>query len=48
MASSGSLAMRHQHAAEAAAEQGIASFEPAYLKLANAGDANAIVEITGQ
>lgn len=45
---SGSLAMWHQRAAEAAAEQGIASFEPAYLKLANAGDANAIVEITGQ
>ncbi len=47
-ATSGSLAMWHDRAAEVAAEQGITSFEPAYLKLANAGDANAIVEITGE
>ncbi len=44
----GSLAMWHDRAVEAAAEQGITSFEPVYLKLANAGDANAIVEITGE
>lgn len=32
---------------EAAREHGIVDFEPGYLKLANAGDAHAVVEITG-
>ncbi|KRG70906.1 PepSY-associated TM helix domain-containing protein [Pseudoxanthomonas dokdonensis] len=36
-----------QRATDTALEQGVASFEPAYMKLANAGDANATIEITG-
>lgn len=47
-AAAGSLAMWHRRAIEVAAEQGIAQFEPAYLKLAHAGDANATIEITGE
>ncbi|WP_440222423.1 PepSY-associated TM helix domain-containing protein [Dokdonella sp. MW10] len=43
----GSLALWAQRASEVAHERGLASFEPAYLKLVNAGDANAVVEITG-
>ncbi|WP_411832275.1 PepSY-associated TM helix domain-containing protein [Pseudoxanthomonas mexicana] len=44
----GGVAMWHARAREVAAEQGIAGFEPAYLKLTHAGDANAIVEVTGE
>ncbi|MET0656440.1 MAG: PepSY-associated TM helix domain-containing protein [Pseudoxanthomonas sp.] len=44
----GSLAMWHARSVEIAMRQGQASFEPAYLKLANAGDRNAVVEITGE
>ncbi|HEY0230814.1 MAG TPA: PepSY-associated TM helix domain-containing protein [Dokdonella sp.] len=43
----GSLALWQARSIEAAHAQGIETFEPAYLKLANAGDANAVVEITG-
>jgi len=43
----GSLALWRQRAIETAAQQGIDRFEPVYLKLAHAGDANAVVEITG-
>ena len=43
----GSLAMLHARAIAVANDQGQARFEPAYLKLANAGDANAVIEITG-
>ncbi len=46
-ARTGSLAMLHARAIAVAHEQGQAVFEPAYLKLANAGDANATIEITG-
>ncbi len=35
-------------AREVARAQGVANFEPAYLKLANGGDANATIEITGE
>ena len=35
-------------ALEVARAQGVANFEPAYLKLANGGDANATIEITGE
>lgn len=44
----GSLAMWRERAIEIARARGVAEFEPAYLKLANAGDANATVEITGE
>lgn len=44
----GPMALWHQRAIDEARAQGMASFEPAYLKLANAGDANAVVEITGE
>lgn len=44
----GSLAMWSERSVQVARERGIAAFEPAYLKLANAGDANAVVEITGE
>ena len=44
----GSLAMWHERSVAIAREQGIEEFEPAYLKLANAGDANATVEVTGE
>lgn len=44
----GPLAMWHARATETALAQGLESFEPAYLKLANAGDAAAVVEITGE
>ncbi|GAA5067159.1 PepSY-associated TM helix domain-containing protein [Lysobacter panacisoli] len=44
----GSLAMWQARSIEIARAQGLESFEPAYLKLANAGDANATVEITGE
>src|SRR5690349_9564776 len=37
----GSLAMWRDRSLAIAREQGVADFEPAYLKLANAGDANA-------
>src|SRR3546814_2623772 len=33
---------------EVARAQGIDDFEPSYLKLANAGDRNAVVEVTGE
>ncbi|WP_101925864.1 MULTISPECIES: PepSY-associated TM helix domain-containing protein [Luteimonas] len=36
-----------RRARQAALAQGLDAFEPAYLKLANAGDANAVIEITG-
>jgi hypothetical protein len=45
---SGQLAMWHARSIEVAREQGVQDFEPAYLKLANAGDANAVVEVTGE
>lgn len=44
----GSLAMWSARSIEIARERGLAGFEPAYLKLANAGDASATVEITGE
>lgn len=44
----GQLAMWHARSIEVAREQGLQDFEPAYLKLANAGDANAVVEVTGE
>jgi len=47
-AASGSLALWQQRAIETAAQQGIDTFEPVYLKLAHAGDANAVVEISGK
>ena len=44
----GSLAMLHARSVEVARAQGLASFEPAYFKLAHAGDANATIEISGE
>lgn len=44
---SGSLGMLYARAIAVARDQGQKRFEPAYLKLANAGDANAVIEITG-
>ena len=44
----GQLAMWHARSIEVARAQGVHDFEPAYLKLANAGDANAVVEVTGE
>ena len=44
----GTLSMWHARSIEVALQQGQASFEPAYLKLANAGDRNAVVEVTGE
>lgn len=44
----GTLAMWHARSIALAREAGLADFEPAYLKLANAGDVNAVVEITGE
>lgn len=44
----GKLAMWHARSVEAALAQGQRAFEPAYLKLANAGDRNAVVEVTGE
>ncbi|MGH8158306.1 MAG: PepSY-associated TM helix domain-containing protein [Rhodanobacter sp.] len=41
------LAMWHARAIEVAREQGVTDFTPGYLKLAHAGDAHAVVEITG-
>ncbi|MBB1088745.1 PepSY domain-containing protein [Lysobacter sp. SG-8] len=46
-APTGPMAMWHARSVEVARERGLADFEPAYLKLANAGDAHAIVEVTG-
>jgi uncharacterized iron-regulated membrane protein len=43
----GSMAMWHARSIEVARTEGESDFEPAYLKLANAGDANAVIEITG-
>jgi len=42
------LAELHARALQVAADQGVRGFEPAYLKLAHAGDANATLEITGE
>ena len=42
------LAELHARSLQVAASQGVRGFEPAYLKLANAGDANATIEITGE
>jgi len=42
------LASWHARSIEVAREQGITNFTPAYLKLAHAGDAHAVVEITGR
>ncbi|HEY0178740.1 MAG TPA: PepSY-associated TM helix domain-containing protein [Dokdonella sp.] len=42
------LALWHARAIEAARRRGVAGFEPAYLKLDHAGDANGVVEITGR
>ena len=44
----GTLAMWHARSVEVALQQGQAAFEPAYLKLANATDRNAVVEVTGE
>jgi uncharacterized iron-regulated membrane protein len=41
------LASWHARAIAVAAEHGVADFVPGYLKLAHAGDAHAVVEITG-
>ncbi|WP_158885713.1 PepSY-associated TM helix domain-containing protein [Rhodanobacter sp. L36] len=41
------LAQWYARSIELARAQGVDDFEPAYLKLANAGDAHAVVEITG-
>ncbi|GAB3305906.1 PepSY-associated TM helix domain-containing protein [Luteimonas notoginsengisoli] len=46
--SAGSLAMWRTRSIEVARAQGIHDFEPSYLKLANAGDRNAVVEVTGE
>lgn len=46
-AAGGSLAMWRTRSIEAARAQGVEDFEPSYLKLANAGDRNAVVEVTG-
>src|SRR3546814_480158 len=43
-----SLAMWRARSIEVARAQGIDDFEPSYLKLANAGDRNAVVEVTGE
>lgn len=43
----GSLAMWQARSVEVALQRGEKDFKPAYLKLANAGDANAVVEMTG-
>lgn len=43
----GTLALWHARAVEEATRDGVVAFEPHYLKLANAGDAHAIVEVTG-
>ena len=48
MATPASLESWHARSIEVARAQGLAAFEPAYLKLANAGDANAVVEVTGE
>ena len=42
------LADLHARSLQVARDQGVQGFEPAYLKLANAGDANATIEITGE
>ena len=47
-AAPGSLRELHARALEVARAQGVTDFEPAYLKLANGGDANATIEITGE
>ncbi len=47
-AAPGSLRELHARALEVARAQGVADFEPAFLKLANGGDANATIEITGE
>jgi uncharacterized iron-regulated membrane protein len=44
----GGLAMWHARAQEEARKQGLQAFEPVYMKLTHAGDANAVVEITGE
>jgi uncharacterized iron-regulated membrane protein len=44
----GKLAMWHARSVQAALQKGQLAFEPAYLKLANAGDRNAVVEVTGE
>jgi len=43
-----SLAQWRSRAIAAARAHGLDAFEPSYLKLANAGDAHAVVEITGR
>ncbi|MGY0799716.1 PepSY-associated TM helix domain-containing protein [Lysobacter sp. A286] len=43
-----SLAQWHARSVATARENGIDDFEPAYLKLQHGGDANAVVEITGE
>jgi uncharacterized iron-regulated membrane protein len=43
----GSLASWSARSIEVARDRGVANFVPGYLKLANAGDAHAVVEITG-
>ena len=44
----GKLTMWHARSVEIALAQGQRAFEPAYLKLTNAGDRNAVVEVTGE
>lgn len=47
-APAGSLAMWRARSIEVARARDIDDFEPSYLKLANAGDRNAVVEVTGE
>jgi len=47
-ASMGALSGWVERSQQVAREQGLAEFEPAYLKLTHAGDRNATVEITGE
>ncbi len=42
------LASWHARSIEVARDRGLADFEPGYLKLAHAGDAHAVVEVTGR
>src|SRR3546814_1911289 len=47
-APAGSLAMWRARSIEVARAPGIDDFERSYLKLGNAGDRNAVVEVTGE
>lgn len=47
-AATGDLALWHARSIEVARARGVDAFEPVYLKLANARDENAVVEMTGE